>query len=196
MNGFKRRRAQTSKSIRWAAGELFNKFGTGKVSVNDIARKAGVSPVTIYNHFESKEDLVRDWVTGVSDDFIKRLRKLSKVKEPYPEKLKIIIRSMLAMMEEYNLDHESEILADPELMPLWNSAFDEEVRFFMELIKEGKKQGYIGRAITNETIKVYFELIMQGMLASPELHSRLHKEPELMRGLLTLMLFGFYGENR
>ncbi|MBO8138704.1 MAG: helix-turn-helix transcriptional regulator [Desulfotomaculum sp.] len=33
-----------------------------RVTINQIAKKAGVSQVTIYNHFDSKEELVRDVV--------------------------------------------------------------------------------------------------------------------------------------
>ena len=62
MNGFERRKEKKKESIRRAAMELFGAYGFGKVSINDIARKAGVSHVTIYNHFNSKEELISDVV--------------------------------------------------------------------------------------------------------------------------------------
>jgi len=43
MDGFARRKEQSKEDIRRAAEELFSRFGADKVSVNDIARKAGVS---------------------------------------------------------------------------------------------------------------------------------------------------------
>ena len=65
MDGFQRRREQKKESIRQAALELFNVHGIKKVSVNDIARRAGVSPVTIYNYYGSKQGLVHDVATWV-----------------------------------------------------------------------------------------------------------------------------------
>ena len=61
MDGFERRKEQSKEDIRRAAEELFSKFGADKVSVNDIARKAGVSQATIYNNFGSKDELVHDY---------------------------------------------------------------------------------------------------------------------------------------
>jgi DNA-binding transcriptional regulator YbjK len=49
MNGFERRKEQSREDIRRAAEQLFSRFGTDRVSVNDIAREAGVSQATIYN---------------------------------------------------------------------------------------------------------------------------------------------------
>ena len=61
MDGFERRKEQSKEDIRRAAEELFSRFGAEKVSVNDIARKAGVSQATIYNNFGSKDELVHDY---------------------------------------------------------------------------------------------------------------------------------------
>ena len=57
LDGFTRRKEQSKEDIRRAAWELFSQFGVMKVSIADIARKAGVSQATIYNHFGSKEAL-------------------------------------------------------------------------------------------------------------------------------------------
>ena len=73
MDGFQRRREQKKESIRRAALDLFGVHGIKKVSVNDVARRAGVSPVTIYNYYGSKQGLVHDaarWVlTAPEDDY-------------------------------------------------------------------------------------------------------------------------------
>ena len=38
--------------------ELFWKYGYNGVSVDQIAKEAGISKMTIYKHFSSKEDLL------------------------------------------------------------------------------------------------------------------------------------------
>ena len=38
--------------------ELTNKFGLSGISISKIAKKANVSPATIYIYFENKEDLL------------------------------------------------------------------------------------------------------------------------------------------
>ena len=56
MDGFERRKEQKKESIRRAALELFQSYGFDKVSLNDIARRARVSHVTIYNHLAVRKN--------------------------------------------------------------------------------------------------------------------------------------------
>lgn len=50
-------RPEKTVRILEAAGELFLEHGYGVVSMDQIAREAGVSKATVYAHFESKERL-------------------------------------------------------------------------------------------------------------------------------------------
>src|ERR1700743_2647952 len=51
------RRPEKTEKILEAASELFLEQGYGAVSMDQIARAAGVSKATVYAHFESKENL-------------------------------------------------------------------------------------------------------------------------------------------
>lgn len=66
-------------------------YGIQKVSIAEIAEKANVSQVTIYNYFESKHKLSKDvfeyYITKASEDF----EKLVYSDLPFPEKIKQII---------------------------------------------------------------------------------------------------------
>ncbi|NJP94920.1 TetR/AcrR family transcriptional regulator [Nonomuraea sp. FMUSA5-5] len=53
-----RRRAQTQRMIQGHAVRLFAERGYDATTVNDVAEAAGVSPMTVYRHFPTKEDLV------------------------------------------------------------------------------------------------------------------------------------------
>lgn len=52
----------TQKAILSAAGELFEKQSVAKVSVNAIVKKAGVAKGTFYLYYESKDDVVWDYI--------------------------------------------------------------------------------------------------------------------------------------
>jgi AcrR family transcriptional regulator len=45
--------------IQAAATELFAERGYGGASIEEIARRSGVSPPVVYDHFDSKQDLYR-----------------------------------------------------------------------------------------------------------------------------------------
>ena len=53
-----RRRAETQRAIQRHAVRLFIERGYDTVTVNEVAEAAGVSPMTLYRHFPTKEDLV------------------------------------------------------------------------------------------------------------------------------------------
>ncbi|MEU8372438.1 helix-turn-helix domain-containing protein [Micromonospora sp. NPDC048894] len=52
------RRAETQRLIQAHAVRLFVRRGYDGTTVNDVAAAAGVSPMTVYRHFPTKEDLV------------------------------------------------------------------------------------------------------------------------------------------
>jgi AcrR family transcriptional regulator len=53
-----RRRAETQRAIQSHALRLFMERGYDSTTVADVAHAAGVSPMTLYRHFPTKEDLV------------------------------------------------------------------------------------------------------------------------------------------
>ena len=91
MDGFERRKEQKKESIRRAALELFQIYGFRKVSMNDIARRAGVSQVTIYNHFGSKETLTRDVMKWYILTLVEKYKGTIEKEIPFREKLEYIV---------------------------------------------------------------------------------------------------------
>ena len=55
-----RKKARTRRVIADAAARLFAERGYEQVAVSDVAREAEVSEQTVYNYFETKEQLVTD----------------------------------------------------------------------------------------------------------------------------------------
>jgi len=48
-----------------AAGDLFHKQGIRGVGVEAIAEAAQTNKMTLYRHFESKDELITEWVRGI-----------------------------------------------------------------------------------------------------------------------------------
>src|ERR1700709_873855 len=58
---------QTRARIREVANRLFIERGYDAVTVAEVAREAGVSSVTVFNHFPRKEDLFLDRTVDAID---------------------------------------------------------------------------------------------------------------------------------
>jgi AcrR family transcriptional regulator len=66
---------RTRKAINAAAMALFGEHGYDAVTVADVARRAGVSVATVFNYFDTKEDLFFDEVSPLLDDLVGAVRR-------------------------------------------------------------------------------------------------------------------------
>ena len=197
MNGFKRRKEQKKESIRRAAIELFQIYGFKKVSLSDIASKAGVSQVTIYNHFGSKEELVHDIVKTVFRSFVEKYRAIIEGEKPFPEKLEIIVFEKTELTSQYQGEWMQAVVQSyPEMQQFIETTWQQEVNQLMiDFFEEGKKQGYINPELSLEAILFYLEVLRKGIFASSGLIAKTENSEKLMRDLISLSFYGLVGKN-
>src|ERR1700761_2373079 len=68
------KKARTRRVIADAAARLFAERGYEQVAVSDVAREAEVSEQTVYNYFQTKEQLVTDLDQHFQDELDRRIR--------------------------------------------------------------------------------------------------------------------------
>ena len=192
MNGFERRTEQKKESIRRAAIELFQLYGFNKVSIGDIARKANVSHVTIYNHFGSKEELIRDVIKTVTYDMIEKSREIIEGDKPFLEKINQIIFRKSSLAGQYQGELIKMVARDyPEMKHFINSLLENEVNPLLDkLVEEGKKLKYINPELSSRSIMYYFMIIRNGIYADKELLENIEIDSKLAYDLNYLALYG------
>lgn len=87
---------QTRARIREVANRLFIERGFDTVTVAEVARAAGVSTVTVFNHFPSKEDLFLDRV----DDAVELLRTAVRDRAPGVDVLASLRSTTLGLVDD------------------------------------------------------------------------------------------------
>lgn len=75
----------TRVKVLRTAGRLFRERGTHTVGVNEIADAAGVSKLTLYRHFDSKEGLIEAFLESVSDVMLRRFERTATALGLSPE---------------------------------------------------------------------------------------------------------------
>lgn len=96
------KKEQTKLRILQAALQLFKEKGLEGTTTKQISRKAGIAEGTLFNYFETKEDLALYFFQKETDNLIawysaeKRLQKAA-----LPEKLFAIIHRQLEYLEPY-----------------------------------------------------------------------------------------------
>jgi len=195
MNGFEKRKAQKKESIRRAALELFRAYGFQKVSIGEIARRAGVSQVTIYNHFASKEGLVHDVLRWHMMDLLEKYMDIMNSEKPFLEKLESIVFDKSQMAAQFQGELMQTIIQDdPEIMEFIEQIYKTRINPAMiKFFNEGIQQGYITPKISMETILLYFEIIRHGFYDTDKVSEQVNKKPELLKELIQLMTYGLNG---
>ena len=181
MNGFERRKEQSKEDIRRAAEELFSRFGAERVSVSDIARRAGVSQATIYNNFGSKDNLVQDYRKSVVGALASRFRGILVWKKSYVDKLQGLFQWWLDAGDGYKLA-EGKDAAGAEIEAALS-----------EFIRQGREQGALRPGLSEEAILAYLRFFQQGV-ASPEVQEKMRTEAKFARDLRALFIYGLLGK--
>ena len=195
MDGFERRKEQKKENIRRAALELFKIYGVKKVSINDIAGKAAVSPVTIYNHFGSKEELVRDVVKQLILSLQEKYQAIIEGEGAFLEKLESIIFDKMEIGRQYNQEFIQTALSnDPEIQQFIDSIWETKVNQMMiDFFEEGKRQGYINPELAQDIILLFTDIFRRGIMSRPDLFAAPEHNERLIRELSYLYLYGVMG---
>jgi AcrR family transcriptional regulator len=178
---FERRKEQSKEDIRRAAEELFSRFGADKVSINDIARKAGVSQATIYNNFGNKENLVHDYHGMIVRKIASSFRGIIVMKKSWVDKFQSFLQSWIDVADQ----------GDTKSLDSVGGEIEDS---FREFIKEGKEQGSLRSDLSNEAIMTYIKFFQQGISHNPRIRNRIAHDPKLSDDLLSLFIYGVSGK--
>src|SRR5512139_723333 len=195
MDGFARRREQSKEEIRKAAWELFSQFGVDKVSIADIARKAGVSQATIYNNFGSKETLAREFVTASVEDLVNRLQEILAAKRSYREKMEAFFQGISGILEAGKSSSADtavftgslDLLNDPEIKRIREEAQERRTGLLVSLDKEGRQQKQVNPDVSEAALRVYFKVYMD-VFTHPEFQRQYHQNPRIVQEMGSLMI--------
>jgi len=197
MDRFERRKEQSREDIRRAAEELFAKFGAAKVSINDIARKAGVSQATVYNNFGNKENLVRDYHSIIVKKIANSFRGIVIMKKSWVDKFQKFLQSWIDIADRYKLEiEEAEHLGDSNQgdTKSLNTVRGEIENTFREFIKEGKEKGNLCSDLSDDAIIAYIKFFQQGISHNPGIRKRMSRDSKLSDDLLSLFMYGVSGK--
>ena len=198
LNAYERRIERNKERILKATLELFQVHGIKKTTTNDIARNARVSPATVYNHFGSKEDLVRATVkyflTSMTADF----SKIFKGNLSFLEKMEQILLYKSDMLGQYQGEFMQTIISeDPEIRHFIDSVYLAEIRQMVSnFYEEGKRQGHVNPELSTETIMRFLLIVRSGMAAESILSEDPEHNRKVMQELTPLFLYGIMGKPR
>jgi AcrR family transcriptional regulator len=129
------------------ASKLFREKGFAAASMRDLAEHLGVEAASLYNHIQSKSEILQAICFKVANDFLSHLEAVQVSREPILKKLELIIRFHIRMMMDqyefvYISDHEWRHLPEPYLSNFLNQRRNYR-RSLSELVARGTERGEI-----------------------------------------------------
>lgn len=92
-------RAAYREMMLTAAERVFGRVGYHEAKMADIASEAGIAAGTIYNYFESKDEIFQAIVTRSSDRLVAVVREIEPHPDPW-ERIGLYIRSTFGHLED------------------------------------------------------------------------------------------------
>lgn len=199
MDGFEKRRDDKKKAIMQTALELFDQYGFDKVSMTDIAEKAHVSRASIYNFFESKDNLRRIIIKDILDDSIEKVQKLLEEQGSFIDKISEYIEIRTWYYGKYSLNFFFDTVeSDPELRQYLDDFIVAHRQLLMKFIEEGKQSCVFSPEISNIAIEMYIDIFQTYFLQNMrkrEIRDRLERNPKLADEINKLFLDGLIQGN-
>ena len=134
----------TKKNIRQTAEKLFRERGYAAIGMRELAREVGIEAPSIYNHYKSKDDLLREICFDIADQFFKAFEEAEATEDKPVKKLKAVMQAHIGVIAR-NMEasevffSEWMFLEEPNLSKFKKMRYEYEMRF-REIIEKGIKQ--------------------------------------------------------
>lgn len=194
MDGYKRRTEMKKEKIKRAAMELFMTYGIEKVSMAEIAGKANVSPVTIYNYFGAKEELSKRVISDMLEEMWQERIQWIQSELPFQEKIEKMIFETTEFSGMANPDFLKELMSSsPEMRRIVEEVYQKHLNALLQFIDEGKREGSINKDISNEAYVFYFNILKEAS-AKIEVTADKDRNQRMVKDLVTLVFYGLLGK--
>lgn len=192
MNGYERRTQRKREAILRAAQRLFTERGISDVSVGEIAREAGVSPVTVFNYFGDKMTLARETLLAYMNAAMADYAELLQRDIPFTEKVQATFAAKQGGLQAFSpAFRETMAWSDPALQQVVREVANvTAVPLIVELMEQGKREGAVDPSIPTEAL-LAFTFAFINMTDSMDL---MRQSDAFIMGLVRLFFYGLIGK--
>ncbi|MDH6425991.1 TetR/AcrR family transcriptional regulator [Paenibacillus sp. FSL R7-0048] len=192
MNGFEKRAAQIKLKIMKTTMEMLKNWEPKRLRIADIAKEAGVSQVTIYNYFGSKEALLsesfKDFVQKEIqefEDYIYQEHSLKEIigyiltmeRETYSGLSPATVKEL--MVEDQEMFHYIEERYANDILPV-----------LVKMVEDGKARGEISNKVSTKGILSLMGMYMRN---AGELLDEASKQEDMDAFIEEAIHIFFYG---
>jgi AcrR family transcriptional regulator len=191
MDGFEKRRNDKKNAIMEAACELFDKYGFDRVTVSEIAEKSHVSKVSVYNFFESKDNLRRLIVKNILDESLERYGALIAKEGSFADKIGEYLKLRTWYFSTHSVEFFFEAVeTDVQVRHIFEDYNTANKALFMDFLEQGRSAGVFSPDISNTAIEIYIDIAQSYIINNKKIRDTLEHNPQLAGEINMLFLDG------
>jgi AcrR family transcriptional regulator len=178
--------------IRQTAKRLFKERGYAGTSMRDLAKEVGIEAASLYNHLESKEELLHEMCFDIAEQFFAAFNNSVAEEKSPSKKLKAAIKAHIGVIAS-NLDastvffHEWMFLKEPDLSKFKKLRYQYE-QSFREIIQKG----ITDKDFKEVNVKLAVFTIFSALNATYDLYKSSEKlsQDEIVESISNILLKG------
>ncbi len=172
------------RKIMGAARSLFFRYGTKKVSIEEICREAGVSKMSFYRHFKDKDDISFYVLEKHFTDRMNEYEGILKQDMPFEDKLKKILYIKIENVNSISDEMLKEILTEKySMIGKWLAEQNiKETEKIREFIYSAQAKGEIWSDIKVELVLIMIEKTW-GLLSDNKLLEIYESKAQMLKGV-------------
>lgn len=145
------------------AEELFVSLGYKAVSMDQIAEAAGISKMTIYRYFPSKEELFIKTILSIADRIFLNIKEELETIDGTLEKIDFLLNFGIEYSKKYSLALYNDIMENPYIL---EKIMKEKIRMtkdiFHDIIRRGMERGEI-RKVDEDFVSHMLIILIEGI---------------------------------
>jgi len=147
-------RSKKREQIIDTAEQLFSRFGSRRVTVEEICREAGASKMTFYKYFPNKVALVRTIKDQWVEEGFRKFDEINAMDIPFPEKIDLMTRWKVEFASRVNARFIRELVSIDDAM-------DQSRGRFLQNITRAQEEGEIRRDIEPQFLWLVIEKLQE-----------------------------------
>jgi AcrR family transcriptional regulator len=173
------------------ARDLFFRYGTKRVSVEEICQEAGVSKMTFYRYFPNKNAITKYIVETIYNEAKDRVNDILAMDMPFEERLKKVLMTKMEFADKYSREFLSELTmgTEPEIKQYVEEENTKFLNNLRKVFQDAQRNGEI-----RPDIKIDFILYMMNIMRNVFNDENLQKlYPDFASFMKEAFNFFYYG---
>ncbi|MDX6154538.1 TetR/AcrR family transcriptional regulator [Marinococcus sp. PL1-022] len=196
MNGFERRKQRMQETIKRTVLELLQHTDPRHLRISDISAAANISQVSIYNHFESKDALVRASLRMFYEQYVEEMERMVEEEPSFVT----LVRRIIFIKEEatatYSFDRlYAWMIQDPEMKAVIDELARTRIQpLLMTIVHQARKNGEIHDQYPDELILFHLRSFQQQADELMALRRTYPNDEAFFEDIMGLFFYGLAGQ--